>query len=578
MKTFNIFSFGLFLIFGLMSCSSFLDEKPQGIISDEDLNTPEKIEQQINAAYSICGQNHYNKQMGLPYEEGSVRGGEAYKGGSGTNDNSERNLWETFTYLQPTSTGDLDNLWWMHYVAIGRIHDALRRVEAIDESSYPLKNERIAELRFLRSHVYMYMKECFKFFPWIDETTPDDQYDKVSNDALSDQELWGKLIDDFRYAVANLPTTQSEVGRPTKYAAEAYLAKVLLFSAYVQDEKNNVTTIDKTKLTEVASLCQDIITGSGKSLRPDFAEDFLCEFENGSESIWAIQFSANNDGSTVGRNNSWLIYPINDEYGCCGFLQPSTEMMNCFKTVNGVPDFDNYNKGEVLDNKEAFAKTPMDPRLMHTVCVPDMPWKYDPTYIMKKSWARTPEVYGYSMSQKMIVLPTCDCFRKTNPFMGSGLNWDVLRLDEVMLWRAEALIQLGGQANLNEALNLINQIRERAATSVSRLKFADGTPTGKFDVQPYIPGKNCPAWDQNFAFEALKWERHLEFSTEGKWFFDLVRWGIADQVINKYFEVEKTRRSYLKDAKFTKNRDEYFPIPQTQINYVKNLYKQNYGW
>jgi len=562
----------------LVSCTSLLDQVPQGIISDNDLKTPDKVEQMINAAYSFCGQNHFNKQFSMPYEEGSVRGGEAYKGGSGTNDNGERDMWEQFVYMQPTTTGDLDNLWWVHYVGVGRVHDALRRAQNLTDAEYPLKTRRLAELRFLRAHIYFYMKVCFKFFPYIDENTPDDQYDKVSNDELTDQELWGKLIDDLRYAVANLPDVQPETGRPNKFAAKAYLAKMLLFAAYEQDERHNVVNINRDKLTEVASLCDDVIKNSGKSLFPDFARNFLCEYENGQESIWAIQHSANNDNSPTGRNNAWLIYPVNSEYGCCGFLQPSVNMMNCFKTVNGVPDFDNFNTGVMLDNKDAFAATPMDPRLMHTACVPGMPWKYDPEFIMQNSWARTPEVYGYSMSQKMIVLPDCPCFRKTNPFMGSGLNWDVLRLDEVMLWRAEALIRLGGAANLDEALTLINHIRNRAATSTGLLVFADGTPTGNFDIQPYNPGVNCPAWDQDFAFKALKWERHLEFSTEGKWFFDLVRWGIAAEEINTYFEVERTRRTYLSNARFTKNRDEYFPVPQQQVDYVKGLYKQNNGW
>jgi len=575
MKTINILSFGIFLLLSI-SCTSMLDLKPQGVISDSDLNTPDKVEQLINAAYSFCGQNHFNKQFGMPYEEGSVRGGEAYKGGSGTNDNGERNLWETFSFMQPTTTGDLDNLWWVHYVAVGRVHDALRRAQKLTDAEYPLKAQRIAELRFLRAHIYQYMKLCFKFFPYIDENTAIDQYDKVSNDALSDQELWGKLIEDLRFAVANLPNTQSEIGRPTKFAAKAYLAKILLFAAYEQDENHNVTTINKDKLTEVASLCKDVIDNSGRSLFPDFAQNFLWEYENGQESVWAIQYSANNDNSPVGRLNAWLIYPVNSEYGCCGFLQPSTNMMNCFKTVNGVPDFDNFNTGTLLNTKAAFASTPMDPRLMHSACVPEMPWKYDPTFVMQNSWLRTPEVYGYSMSQKLLVLPSCPCFRKTNPFMGSSLNYDVIRLDEVMLWRAEALIQLGG--DMSDALTLINKIRERAASSTGRLKFADGTPTGKFDVQIYKPGQNCPAWDKTFALKALQGERHLEFSTEGKWFFDLVRWGIAAETMNKYFEVEKTRRTYLKDAKFQKNRDEFFPIPQTQISYVKGLYKQNAGW
>ncbi len=577
MKNIKILSLSFFVTL-FISCTSILDQKPQGVIADEDLNTPDKVEQMINSAYSFCGQNHFNKQFGMPYEEGSVRGGEAYKGGSGTNDNAERNLWETFTFMQPTTTGDLDNLWWVHYVAVGRVHDALRRAQKLTDAEYALRNQRIAELRFLRAHIYMYMKMCFKFFPYIDENTPTDQYDKVSNDDLTDQELWGKLIDDFRNAVENLPAIQPEVGRPTKYAAEAYLSKALLFAAYEQDENNNVTNIDRNKLTEVASLCKDVIDNSGKSLFSDFGQNFLWEYENGHESLWAIQFSANNDNSPVGRNNAWLIYPVNSEYGCCGFLQPSVSMMNAFKTVNGVPDFDNFNASPALDNKNAFTAIPMDPRLMHTACVPGMPWKYDPDFVMGTSWVRTPEVYGYSMSQKLIVLPTCPCFRKTNPFMGSGLNWDVIRLDEVMLWRAEALIQLGDQAGLTEALSLINEIRERAGASAGMLKFANGTPTGNFYVEPYKPGINCPDWNQEFAFKALQWERHLEFSTEGKWFFDLVRWGIAAEQINKYFEIEKTRRTYLKDAKFTKNRDEYFPVPQTQISYVKGLYKQNAGW
>jgi len=572
MKLLKIIALGLILAI-FSSCERMLDTKPQGVVGDEDLNKVEQVEQMINAAYSFTGQNHFNKQMGLPYEEGSVRGGEAYKGGSGTNDNAERNLWETFTYMQATNVGDLDNLWWVHYVAVGRIHDALRRVKNLDAEEYPLREQRIAELRFLRGHIYMYMKQSFKSFPYIDEDTPEEMYDQVSNDDLTNDELWAKLIDDFRYAVEVLPEAQGEVGRPTKFAAKAYLAKVLIFAAYEQDDNHNVININREKLTEVAALCKDIIDNSGKRLAPDFAENFLCEYENGTESIWAIQYTTS---TPQGRLNSWLISPVNSDYGCCGFLQPSVNMMNRYKTENGVPDFLNFNTGMTLDNKQAFTTIPMDPRLMHTVAVPGMPWKYSPTYIMGESWVRTPEVYGYSMSQKMIVLPTSDCFKKTNPFMGAGLNWDVLRLDEVMLWRAEALIQL--DQDMVEALSLINQIRERAANSADRLVFEDGTPTGKFNVESYKPGINCPAWTKDFAMQALRWERHLEFATEGKWFFDLVRWGIAAEYMNEYFQVEKTRRSYLRDATFTKNRDEYFPIPQQQISYVKGLYKQNAGW
>lgn len=151
--------------------------------------------------------------------------------------------------------------------------------------------------------------------------------------------------------MSTLPEKQDEVGRPNKFAAKAYLAKVLIFAAYEQDDKHNVVNINREKLTEVASLCKDIIDNSGKSLASDFAENFLCEFENGPESIWAIQYTAD---TPQGRLNSWLVSPVNSDYGCCGFLQPSVNMMNRYKTVNGVPDFEKFNNGETLDNKEAF--------------------------------------------------------------------------------------------------------------------------------------------------------------------------------------------------------------------------------
>jgi hypothetical protein len=143
-----------------------------------------------------------------------------------------------------------------------------------------------------------------------------------------------------------------------------------------------------------------------------------------------------------------------------------------------------------------------------------------------------------------------------------------------MLFKAEALIELGRQ---DEALPLINQLRNRAAQSTALLKQGDGTPTSNYGMSAYKPGTNC-TWTQDFARQALRWERRLEFATEGYHFFDLVRWGIAADYINKYFAIEKTRSSHLSDAAFKKGRDEYFPIPLNQINYSKGLYQQNVGW
>jgi hypothetical protein len=93
-------------------------------------------------------------------------------------------------------------------------------------------------------------------------------------------------------------------------------------------------------------------------------------------------------------------------------------------------------------------------------------------------------------------------------------------------------------------------------------------------VKPYP----ATGWTRDYARQALQWERRLEFATEGHRFFDLVRWGIAEQTLNEYIAVEKVRRPYLATAKFTAGRDEYLPIPQSEITFTKGLYQQNPGY
>jgi hypothetical protein len=155
--------------------------------------------------------------------------------------------------------------------------------------------------------------------------------------------------------------------------------------------------------------------------------------------------------------------------------------------------------------------------------------------------------------------------------MGTAKNYDIIRYDDVLLMQAEAYIELGQQAN---ALPLINLVRARAAASTGRLKKANGTFASNYKVLPY----SAAGWTQDYARKALQWERRLEFATEGARFFDLVRWGIAAQTLNAYIAVEKTRRPYLATAVFTAGRDEYLPIPQSEITFTNGLYKQNPGY
>lgn len=267
-------------------------------------------------------------------------------------------------------------------------------------------------------------------------------------------------------------------------------------------------------------------------------------------------------------------FPMNAEYGCCWFNVPSQNLVNSYKTdINGIPMFETYNDTE-MKNPEDFQLNTVDPRLDHTVGIPTHPYKYVPTFIYETSWARVPEVYGYFSTMKEVDKPDCPCLKKRGAYIGSSKNIDILRFDDVLLMKAEALIELGSEA---EALPIINQIRTRAKNSTDWLKYEDGTYASNYKIENYIDGENC-SWTQEFAREALRMERKLEFAMEGYRFFDLVRWGIAAETLNEYFAIEKIRHEFLKDASFQKGRDEYMPIPQAQIDLVEGKYDQNNGW
>ncbi|WP_045686986.1 RagB/SusD family nutrient uptake outer membrane protein [Hymenobacter sp. AT01-02] len=549
----------------------FLDVQPTGALTDEQLNTVANVEKQVIATYSQLGNDVYRAPYTSMWPYGNVRGGDAYKGGNGTADVDAFHFYETFTFNR-VDVGNTDELWFLIYIGISRANDALRRLDAIDAAAMPSKTVRQGEVRFLRGHFYFLLKELFKRVPYIDETVPTAQYAEVSNVALSNDELWTKIADDFRFAVANLPETQPETGRANKSAAQAYLAKTLLYQAYVQNDAHAVTSVDQAKLQEVVTLTDQVIASGKYSLHPDFATNFLTVGDNGPESVFAIQFSRN-DGTPKGRTDrgNQLNYPMNPDYGCCGFHQPSQNLVNSFKTdAQGLPLFTTFNNSD-LSKPADFQANTVDPRLDHTVGIPSHPYKYAPTFIFETSWLRDQNTYGVYMSMKENVLPSDPSFQKTPPFMSSSKNWTLIRYADVLLWKAEALIELN---RAPEALPIINQIRRRAQNSTAKLKTATGTTISNYNIGLYP----MAAWNQQYAREALRFERRLEFAMEGYRFFDLVRWGIAANYLNTYFDREKTKRQYLQTARFTAGRDEYLPIPLNQINFSKGLYKQNPGW
>ncbi len=188
-----------------------------------------------------------------------------------------------------------------------------------------------------------------------------------------------------------------------------------------------------------------IYTAGGFGLEPDFHNNFRPEpqYENGKESIWAMQYSMN-DGTKYGNLN-WsygLIVPnipgVTD--GGCDFYKPSQNLVNAFRTdADGHPLFDTFNNKD-YDKSEDYA----DPRLFLTVGIPGLPYEFNKNFIMDESstWSRSNGLYGYYVTLKQNVDPESGYLIKGS-WWGTSMNRIVFRYADVMLERAEAYAQLG---------------------------------------------------------------------------------------------------------------------------------------
>ena len=564
----------------LTACSdNYLEYEPEGVLSNENVATAENAESLVIAAYAGIANDEMVGPLTHQWVYGSVRSDDAYKGGGGRGDVGEIDRYEQYN-LTIADMGDFmaPRTWTDFYKAISRINFALSVINEIPEGEYPEKILRQAELRFLRAHSYFMLKLIFKKIPYITENLTQEEIEQTSNDVDNDA-LWNTIAEDFLFAYDNLPQSQDQVGRADRNAAAAYLAKLRLFQAYEQNDQHQVTNINTSRLEEVIEYVDEVTA----SLQPDFGENFLDGFDNGPESIWAAQFSIN-DGTTVGRVS--FVTGLNSPnstalYGCCGFHLASQNMVNSFNTdIAGLPLLDTFNDTDIFTNVDADGTTPpdsglsVDPRIDHTVGIPGRPFKYRNTVnesgdmIYNFSWARDPGVYGYFGNMKEQQAPDCSCYVKEGPFVGTSKNVDFIRYADVLLWKAEALIQLD---RWDEALPIINQIRNRAAASTQRPLDAGATDIYNIGTYALFPSKD-------FAWKALMFERRLEFAMEGHRWYDLVRWGIAEETLNAYLAEERTKKDFLANAQFTAGRDEYYPIPQREIDFTGGLYIQNPGY
>lgn len=557
---------------GTTSCSDFLDDqKPQGVLDSDMVKDPSNVDNLVISAYAVfTTAEDINSSFSMWNFD--VRSDDAYKGGNGTSDGDVFHQLEIEQGVL-TTNWNINDMWVRLYNCISRVNSAISVLETTSDS-YQLKAQRLGEMKFLRAYAHFLLKRLYKNIPFImDANLKQEDYNTLSNTEFNNDEGWQQIINDVEYAYSVLPVKQTDKGRPSKAAAAAFLTKVYLYKAYRQDDaaSNQVTSINREDLLKVIEYSNpDIYSAGGFDLEPDFHNNFRPEtqYENGVESIWAMQYSIN-DGTKYGNLN-WsygLIVPnipgVTD--GGCDFYKPSQNLVNAYRTdADGHPFIDTFN------NKDYDLTQDADPRLFLTVGLTGLPYEFNSKYMMDASstWSRSNGLYGYYVTLKQNVDPDCGYLVKGS-WWGTPMNRIVFRYADVLLERAEAYAQLN---ETGEAIKLVNKIRLRAKQSTGMIANYPSDYGVKFNISTYNG-----SYSQEDALKIVKMERRLEMGMESERFFDLVRWGEAEKVLNKYFAEETNNCSIYGDAHFTANKNEYLPIPFSQVAASDGHYTQNIG-
>ncbi|MGQ0649361.1 MAG: RagB/SusD family nutrient uptake outer membrane protein [Gemmatimonadaceae bacterium] len=566
-------------------CKDFLNNaaEPQGTLNEQTLKNAQGVEGSLIAAYrALDWNNGVGGNWGTAASNwvwGSVTSDDAYKG-SEASDQAPINDIEGYHWSTGDAEGYLNDKWRGSYEGVVRSNSTLRLLKGVLSSSPGAFSAAAArgvagEAYFLRAHFHFEAWRMWGNIPYYKEGDTD--FRKANGTSA---EAVTNILADLDSAIANLPTTprNGQAGRATQWAAKAYKGRVQVYDGRFAPALTTLREVRTSGPYALESSYDKVWTG-------------FQNFSNGKETIFAYQAAAN-DGEPNGNDSNYgerLNFPHSGSpFGCCGFHQPSQNLVNFYRVdgTSGLPlSLTNANWNASSANFTATNRaTPVDPRLDWTVGRDDVPYK--DWGVHKADWIRAP-AYGGPYSPKKNAHEKASNAESTVgwvPTQLNSVNIHLLRYADVLLLLAEAEVEAG---TLENARTIVNEIRTRAGvrvqgpgTTATNLAVPINDPsitwaTYRVGLYPSFP-------DQTYARNAVRNERRLELAMEGQRFFDLRRWGIAEQVLNAYIGVERTRRLYLTAAEPFAARHRYYPIPAIQIELSRasgaDRLKQNPGW
>lgn len=533
----------------LTSCDDFLDLKPTGTFTEEQLDDS-SIEGLMASAYAGLEAHFFgnNESFAGPITNWvfDVRSDDALKGGGDI-------TMEQYIHQLEVSNVTSDNAvaldkWRNNYYAISRVHKAMN---AIENSNIANKATYLGELKLLRAYFYFDLIRIFEQVPYFTEN--EDPNGKRADEYTRDQ-IFSFIKQDLVDAYSVLPEEQSQAGRFNKYVAAAVMAKVSAFTSNWSD---------------VETYANYVIASNKYDFYDNYGDMSKIEFNNKKESVMAVQFSTANNNAHINWSN--LLNTTYSEGALFGtgddFFLGSQNLVDAFATDNnGLPYLngsDHYVK--TTENGDGNYDGNVDPRLDFTVGRLGMPFR---GHTYNKKWCRAYDIYGEYSGKKGLIDPSSPDMVQGFPWGASALNYCIIRYSDIVLLKAEALIEQNKQ--LDEARTLINDVRKKAQRSI------DGNYTPQ-DLDPFNANYNVglypsEGWTQEYARKAVRMERRLELAMEGNRWFDLLRWNTAVSTVNAYMQSEQRYHTYYAGNSISED-ELYFPVPYEEVNNSNGLYK-----
>nr|WP_321408559.1 RagB/SusD family nutrient uptake outer membrane protein [uncultured Carboxylicivirga sp.] len=477
---------GLIVMFALANCSEdYLVRPPEDALTDADFyKTDEEVMAATAPLYSRMWFDYNDKAS---YSIGDLRSGIMMA------------PWNSREFGAFNANGDNSEViagWNAFYTVIQQSNLAIRNINtyATENVSDKVKIMAIAESRFMRACAYRNLVLAWGAVPIIEDNIEIMNSTDIRRNTISS--IWKFLTSEMRDIIDDLPEEPYATGRITKYSAEGMLARFYLSRAGVESSGGvrNQTYLDSAKY-----FAQHVIENSGKALLEDYRSLFLYPYDNNNESLFELQWVYSTSWGPSNSVPAYLAYSsdIANGDGWGGAYSASWYFVSQFEGINQIGSTGDTIRGATLDTR--LYNTFMLPGAHYPEITQDVTLEDGTVTTQECVYPNSTSDYAFACTKKYI------CGKNVDIDEGASSqhypnNTYMLRLAEMYLIYAEAVLGDNEQSSDPTALEYVNMIRRRAGLNNLALNNADKT---------------------YFTADDLLKERTLEFGMESMFMYDL---------------------------------------------------------